>query len=439
MNNLMFLWVQYGKKIIGLLSLIFPFSFSFSYYFWIVNADETLEEISQIENYYSQLPLVGTIFDNPNSDLIFQKMDDLIDHLWTWRVYSFTLSPSHWSAKQVADWEFDYFYRTFFEKILEKNLKVVFRTMHEMNGGRYPWAWNPEEFKSAWIRIWNLSREVWLTRQNILFDFSVNHWDMPTKWTPSQNAVLFQCDQWQHPWWKNCPVFEDFYPWDEYVDIVGVSFYNRWKANSNRLWLTPSEILLDKRWKILERLRKFGKTIFIDEVWTSSIWYSWTYSKTKTKNVFDQWNLEKKEQRLSQLFSFIRENNDMFWVLYFNIDYTRWYTENSFGEADWSIFDNHNARYYDGFTTLFEWGENNLSRLYALFWWSSWMKKVEINGQVVEIESEYQDALLQIDKLLNAKYPNYKDKKAFLQKVMDIPFNDIVVTKCLTILSEIYA
>jgi hypothetical protein len=45
-----------------------------------VNADETLEEISQIENYYSQLPLVGTIFDNPNSDVIFQKMDDLIDH-----------------------------------------------------------------------------------------------------------------------------------------------------------------------------------------------------------------------------------------------------------------------------------------------------------------------------------------------------------------------
>jgi len=65
--------------------------------------------------------------------------------------------------------------------IKDLNLKVVFRTMHEMNGGRYSWSNDPENFKNARIRIRNISREEGLDQKNILFDFSVNHWDMPTK------------------------------------------------------------------------------------------------------------------------------------------------------------------------------------------------------------------------------------------------------------------
>ena len=52
--------------------------------------------------------------------------------------------------------------------------------MHEMNGGRYPWSSNPKTFKEAWIHVRNLSRKQGLTENDILFDFSVNHRDMPT-------------------------------------------------------------------------------------------------------------------------------------------------------------------------------------------------------------------------------------------------------------------
>jgi hypothetical protein len=52
--------------------------------------------------------------------------------------------------------------------------------MHEMNGGWYPRGSNPENFKKAWIHVWELSRSLGLDQKDILFDFSVNHWDMPT-------------------------------------------------------------------------------------------------------------------------------------------------------------------------------------------------------------------------------------------------------------------
>jgi hypothetical protein len=98
-----------------------------------------------------------------------------------------------YSAKEVAEGAFDQQYLQFFQKVKEKNLKVIFRTMHEMNGGWYPRASNPETFKQARIHVWQLSRMVGLDQNFLLFDFSVNHWDMPTKGTPSQTATLYTC------------------------------------------------------------------------------------------------------------------------------------------------------------------------------------------------------------------------------------------------------
>ncbi|MDR0369349.1 MAG: hypothetical protein LBH96_02160 [Candidatus Peribacteria bacterium] len=43
-----------------------------------------------------------------------------------------------YSAQEVADGAFDMQYLQFFGKVKENNLRVIFRTMHEMNGGRYP-------------------------------------------------------------------------------------------------------------------------------------------------------------------------------------------------------------------------------------------------------------------------------------------------------------
>lgn len=117
--------------------------------------------------------------------------------------------------------------------------------MHEMNGGRYPRSSNPALFKKARIHVRDLSRKVGLSTGDILFDMSVNHWDMPTKGTPSQSARLTPC-QLQYKAKLNCYTFEDYYPGDKYVDLMGFTFYNRGKGNSDRLRMRPQEIVNEK-------------------------------------------------------------------------------------------------------------------------------------------------------------------------------------------------
>ena len=108
-------------------------------------------------------------------------MDAIAHQLGHDRIYHITISPNMFSAQEVADGKFDTEYLQFFKKVKEKQIKVIFRTMHEMNGGRYPRSSNPKAFKEARIHVWQLSRAVGLNQNDILFDFSVNHWDMPTK------------------------------------------------------------------------------------------------------------------------------------------------------------------------------------------------------------------------------------------------------------------
>jgi len=85
------------------------------------------------------------------------------------------------SAAEVAAGKFDTQYKQFFQDVKKNNLRVVFRTMHEMNGGRYPRSSNPKNFKKAWIHVRELSRAEGLTNSNILFDMSVNARDLPAK------------------------------------------------------------------------------------------------------------------------------------------------------------------------------------------------------------------------------------------------------------------
>jgi beta-mannanase len=101
--------------------------------------------------------------------------------------------------------------------------------MHEMNGGRYPRSSDPKAFKQAWLHVRNLSRQLGLSQKNILFDMSLNARDLPAKNAkPAQTATFIQCQPSVKAKLK-CPTFEDYYPGDKYVDLLGVTFYNRGK------------------------------------------------------------------------------------------------------------------------------------------------------------------------------------------------------------------
>lgn len=244
-----------------------------AYLFGMKSRDNSTSNIQRIQEEYDlDIPIVAFIFD-PRNDNVQKQLSGLNDKLGPDKIYHISISPNHYSAKQVAEGNFDEQYKQFFETIKKHNLRVIFRTMHEMNGGRYPRSSNPTTFKQAWIHVRNLSREVGLTKSNILFDMSVNARDLPAKGgKPSQTATFIQCQQAVKSKWK-CPTFEDYYPGDTYVDLMGVTFYNRGKGNSNRRRGTPDMIVNAAGRKTLDRLKKFNKPIFVDEVGTTAVNY----------------------------------------------------------------------------------------------------------------------------------------------------------------------
>ena len=210
-----------------------------------------------------------------------------------------------------------------------------------MNWWRYPRWSNPEQFKQARIHVRELSRNEWLDQNNILFDFSVNHRDMPTNETPSQSAKLITCNKYK----TDCYKFEDYYPWDDFVDIVWVTFYNRWKATYSRQRYWPNRILNDTNRNTLSRLKSINKPIFIDEVWTTAVRYSWAYNFIKSKMAYNT-DYDKKNERLQQLKNFMQQNPEIIWMTYFNTDFTNWMTKRTPWEADRAIINTENNKIY---------------------------------------------------------------------------------------------
>ncbi len=200
-----------------------------AYVFGMKSRDNSIENIQRIEKQYKlDLPIVSFIFD-PRGPHVEKTLNALNTKLGEDRIYHISISPDSLSAQQVADGKFDKQYTQFFQDVKKNNLRVIFRTMHEMNGGRYPRSSNPTTFKKAWIHVRELARAEGLSQTNILFDMSVNARDLPAKGgKPAQTATFIQCQQKVKAKLK-CPTFEDYYPGDKYVDLMGVTFYNRGK------------------------------------------------------------------------------------------------------------------------------------------------------------------------------------------------------------------
>lgn len=423
-------------KILLPILLVWFFSFflniniSQSYYFWLKSANNTPENIEAIEKTYSvNLPVVSFIFDPRSENDVLNSIDRIVEILWTDRIYHFTISPDMYSANDVVLWKFDKQYTAFFQKIKEKNLHVIFRTMHEMNGGRYPWSSNPEKFKAAWIHVWTLSRVVWLNEENILFDFSVNHRDMPTKWVPSQTASLIQCNVWK----TDCYHLEDYYPWDEFVDVVWFTFYNRWKANSNRLRLSPTQILYDPNWNTYERVKALGKPVIIDEVATTSVRYEWDYNFEKSRSEYLNHD-ERKDNRVHQLWEFLVNRPEIVAAVYFNTDYTHGLSFNVIWEADWAIVNIEDNKVYWWFQELEMFSEKKLDSILSNLFH---LKQFNIEWQNVFISKKCEKEITTISANINKK-TTLEEKIEYIKKLQNKAIKSDCINKSLDILSKIY-
>ncbi|MEI6774853.1 MAG: hypothetical protein WCL18_09080 [bacterium] len=120
--------------------------------------DNSIDNIQRIEKEYNlDIPIVSFIFD-PRGPHIEKMMSGLNKQLGEDKIYHISLSPNMFTAKEVAAGKFDKQYKQFFQDVKKNNLRVIFRTMHEMNGGRYPRSSNPKDFQKAWIHVREISR-----------------------------------------------------------------------------------------------------------------------------------------------------------------------------------------------------------------------------------------------------------------------------------------
>ena len=402
-----------------------------SYYFWLKSADNTPQNIESIEHQLNvKLPIISFIFDPREENDVLNSIDRIVEILGSDRIYHFTISPNNFSAEDVVLGKFDTQYSAFFKKIKEKNLHVIFRTMHEMNGWRYPRASNPEKFKAAWIHVRTLSRLAWLNEEDIAFDFSINHWDMPTKWVPSQQAQLIQCNLNK----KDCYHFEDYYPWDDFVDVIWFTFYNRGKAMDNRQWLSPIEILYDKNWKTYERLQKFWKPIIIDEVATTSVRYKWNYDYEKSRNEYLNHN-ERKDYRLHQLWEFLINRPEIIAALYFNTDYTHGLNFKVTWEADWAIINIEDNKIYNWFRDLELFWEKDLNNILKTIFHT---QKITIDWYEIYVADSFSKEIKEISSIINSKTSNINEKMDILQKLQKTPSKSESINKSLSALNDLY-
>jgi hypothetical protein len=105
-----------------------------AYTFGMLSHDDTIESIQAIETKHNMtLPMISFIRDDYNTQ-VQDVISRLSSTLGTGRIYHITLSPRAYTAQQVAGGIYDWEYNLLFKNIKTAKIKVIFRTMHEMNG-----------------------------------------------------------------------------------------------------------------------------------------------------------------------------------------------------------------------------------------------------------------------------------------------------------------
>lgn len=360
-------------------SFLIP-AYTHAYVMGMKSADNSVENLKQVERLIGEdIHLVSFILDPFLGERTLRKYHKDVAYL-SGKVLHVTIAPNVLNAQEVAQWAFDKPYTAFFEFVKKNNLKVIFRTMHEMNGNRYPRSGDPYQFKNAWLRVRHLSRKAGLDTQNIVFDFSVNHRDV--SWTGSVRCTLANKHE------LGCKTWEDYRPGNTYVDVIGFTFYNRGKATSNRRRLWPEEIIVDDGANLLERMRAYGKPLMIDEVGTTAINYTDGYERQRSVDMFFSTEGTAKNLWLQRLAGLIRTMPDIAGMVYFNVDYTAGLKYELPNEADWLIVNTREKKYREGIQSLFsnQQHKNTLDALFVSPVSKSWIikkKKSTISSQKI--------------------------------------------------------
>jgi hypothetical protein len=150
--------------------------------------------------------------------------------------------------------KYDALIRNFAKSINEYDHPVLLRWGHEMNGNWYSWSGMSNNQSSvSYIKAYKKIYEIFKEEkcEKVKFMFSVNSNDVPNK-------------KWNR--------FENYYPGNKYVDIIGIDMYNwgktqKWALGHSK-WTRPQDIILAPYERIINKYPE--KMIIISEVGTTS-------------------------------------------------------------------------------------------------------------------------------------------------------------------------
>lgn len=283
-----------------------------------------------------KIDIIWLIFDH-YTDAESVYLHKVVETLGTGRVYHISLSPYGYTAAQVANGMYDVEYTRFFADIKKLGITVVFRTMHEMNGGRYSRSSKPDDFKKARKYIHTMARKDFdLQSDRLLFSLSFNSQDLPTtEAIPTQQSHYEYCSQRRIDNRWRCPRMEDYYPWSSYVDLVGVTLYNRGRSRADNwsVWKDPEYLLTENN--LIGRLSQRNKPIIIDELGTTAVNFDGQRTQDKVTESFYN-NQEAKNTWFRQWKLLFARYPRIVGIVYFNVDLTQWATKQVLGQADWS-------------------------------------------------------------------------------------------------------
>lgn len=337
--------------------------------FWLRLQDNDFEVAQRIENnFWVKIPVISIIYDDFNKWEAL-KLAKTFKTLGNSRVYHISINPFWHNLKELIDdknhagWELKY--RNLFKIIKKYNVKVIFRSLHEMNWWWYSRASDPYRFPIFWKMVWNWSREEWLDKSSILFDFSINSQDLPAiEWADvNQSTPVITCSQ-ANKAKTGCYTFEDYYPGDEFVDLLWVTIYNWWswaRPESWATWRDPVTVINEPWYWTFDRMKKYNKPIFIDEAGTTSINEIWFDNNRNIKQYNDnhywvignpaKWTPIKNEW-IGKLEDLYLDKQVLGWI-YFNADVTYWFTDRSkIWELDWAAIDPDKLFAYPSLITL---------------------------------------------------------------------------------------
>lgn len=231
----------------------------------------------------------------------------LFSSIWNQGLTPFANLYINASASSVANGSYDAQIATWaklYKNYADQGGKAFLAPMQEMNVDTSAYfSTNPEYFKSAYHRIRDIFAEQGVPADSIYWVFA------PNGWSRSYH-----------------PPFEDYYPGDEIVDVVGFSSYNFGYHPSNpfKKWETPEQIY----GAYLDRMRNMapGKPIIIAQTGTTAY-----FSNGKNTEVKNQW--------LHDAYLYLSTEPSVIGVIYYNSNVA----------FDWLFYKTGSVDYYNGY------------------------------------------------------------------------------------------